>query len=443
MAQSTFLENELKNLSTLVGKLSNTIETSEKRKERQRSMSPPTGYTLGYRSSPMDKGFTPQYSSPSPLTKNFNRDRSPTQSVNLRPGWYSPNKQQSSPNRGFGQGQYVGIQYSPNRPYQNQMRSPQYREQEQNRGQYQGQFRGFTPPQYSFQRSPPQNMNARRPFYSPEKSMINLDGLHLVRKDNGQNQNFHDVTRVRQEGRCLSQEEKGQDNNVKEDLDENKKKSNHTEKVNDTVQRPEAFLNLPEILVRQTKGQNLLMPVIFNNIKIEVTVDTAAMVTLADYGMLTEQQLKKSSEKIRLKGLGSQEFEGKLIRDVTIQIGKSTVVWHKGVLNLKDNNITFADEILPLKLVNTNQGLSVSRVIVPETITVPAISIKIISVKIETSVNGDYIIEPYVVNKNILISASIGKGNLGQVHVINDSNNIVKINLGGREPECHPRGMEK
>ncbi|CAC5415621.1 unnamed protein product [Mytilus coruscus] len=174
------------------------------------------------------------------------------------------------------------------------------------------------------------------------------------------------------------------------------------------------------------------------------------MVTLADYGMFTEQQLKKSSEKIVLKGLGSQEGEGKLIRDVTIQIGKSTVVWdvcatkltdkvllgldflssQKGVLYLKDNNITFADEILPLKLVNTNQGLSVSRVIVPETITEPAFSIKIISVKNETSVNGDYIIEPYVVNKNILISASIGKGILGQVQVINDSNDIVKLNQG-------------
>ncbi|CAC5409273.1 unnamed protein product [Mytilus coruscus] len=63
-------------------------------------------------------------------------------------------------------------------------------------------------------------------------------------------------------------------------------------------------------------------------------------------------------------------------------------------------------DVCPKKLVNANQGLSVSRVVVPETITVHANSI------------------------NILISASIGRGNLGQVRVINDSNQIVKLKEG-------------
>ncbi|CAC5360378.1 unnamed protein product [Mytilus coruscus] len=79
----------------------------------------------------------------------------------------------------------------------------------------------------------------------------------------------------------------------------------------------------PEILVRQTAGQHLLIPVIFNNIKIEATVDTAAIATLADY-MVWDVRATKVTDKV-LFGL---DF-----------ISKQT-----GVINLKDNNITFTDD---------------------------------------------------------------------------------------------------
>ncbi|CAC5409272.1 unnamed protein product [Mytilus coruscus] len=208
MPQSTCLENELKNLSSLVGKLSNTTETSEKRSERQRSVSPISGYTPNYRSSQLNVGFTPQYCSPPPANANFNRDRSPMQGSNLRPQWYSPNNSQFSPNRGFGQGQFAGRQYSPNRPYQNQ--SPQYRgqytgqlrdftpQQQEQRGQYQGQLRGFTPQQHGFQSSSPQNMNAHRPFYSPEKSMYTRE-QNIPRPNLGQNKSMSPAMNTKEE----------------------------------------------------------------------------------------------------------------------------------------------------------------------------------------------------------------------------------------------------
>ena len=54
MQGQTCLEQENKNLSSLVGKLSSSIEDNviERRKERQRSSSPVTGYTPGYKSPP-------------------------------------------------------------------------------------------------------------------------------------------------------------------------------------------------------------------------------------------------------------------------------------------------------------------------------------------------------------------------------------------------------
>ena len=125
MQRQTCLEQEIKNLSSLVGKLSSSIEDNviERRTERQMSSSPVTGYTPGYKSPPR---YIPQYRSQSPV-QTYNSGRSAPQSVNLRPEWYSPNgRQQFSPNRG-------GYQ------------SPNFRDQGRGQSQYQGQYKGFMP----------------------------------------------------------------------------------------------------------------------------------------------------------------------------------------------------------------------------------------------------------------------------------------------------------
>ena len=99
MQRQTCLEQEIKNLSSLVGKLSSSIEDNviERRKERQSSSSPVTGYTPGYKSPPR---YIPQYRSQSPV-QTYNSGRSSQQSVNLSPEWNSPNRrQQFSPIRG-------------------------------------------------------------------------------------------------------------------------------------------------------------------------------------------------------------------------------------------------------------------------------------------------------------------------------------------------------
>ena len=260
----------------------------------------------------------------------------------------------------------------------------------------------------------------------------------------------------------MAQEETGQvyecdneildlENEGDENIEDKFEKQQETDDIAKVQERSEIFaVEMPEIVVRQTAGQTLLMPVTFNGLKMDAIVDTAAMVTLADYSLFTEHQLKTSCDKMKLKGIGNQEVEGTLIKDVEISIGRSRVYWdvcathladkillgldflsaQKGVLNFKENTMTISDEEIPLKLVEGNKDLSISRVIVPETVVVPPNSVIVIPVKIEASLEQDYVIEPYIVNTDILISASIGRGPTGQVNVVNDSNHSVKLKQG-------------
>ena len=67
---------------------------------------------------------------------------------------------------------------------------------------------------------------------------------------------------------------------------------------------------------------------------------------------------------------------------------------------------------------------------VPENTTILPNSMKSTLVELETLVEEDYIIEPYWIHHNILISASIGRGKIGLINIINDSNQIVKLQGG-------------
>ena len=67
---------------------------------------------------------------------------------------------------------------------------------------------------------------------------------------------------------------------------------------------------------------------------------------------------------------------------------------------------------------------------VPENTTIFPNSMKSALVELETLIEGDYIIEPYLIHANILISTSIGRGKTGQINIINDSNQIVKLRGG-------------
>ena len=109
----------------------------------------------------------------------------------------------------------------------------------------------------------------------------------MVQNEGGRlNQNY-DTEGAKQEGQCLSQEKEGQ-------------QSDKLPELNKIIDMEE-----PEILVyRQTSGHSLLIPLKFNNNIIKATVDTAVMVTLADYSLFTKRQLSESQEVVKLKGLG-------------------------------------------------------------------------------------------------------------------------------------------
>ena len=207
-----------------------------------------------------------------------------------------------------------------------------------------------------------------------------------------------------------------------------KKEGQHSVKLN---KEPKIINNAkPEILVyRQTPGRSLVIPIKFNNNIIKTTVDTADMITLADNRMFTEQQLSESQEFVKLQGLGNQEVMGKLIKSVEIKIGQLTILWdvcatkltdtvllglyflsaQQGLVNLKNLTITFGHETVGAEFAGSKANLTVSRVMVPENTTIFPKSMKSALVELEILIKDDYIIKPYSIHENILISASIGR----------------------------------
>ena len=241
MQRQTCLEQEIKNLSSLVGKLSSSIEDNVvERTARQMSSSPVTGYTPGYKSPPR---YMPQYHSQSPV-QTYNSGRSAPQSVNLRPEWYSPNgRQQFSPNRG-------GYQ------------SPNFRDQGRGQGQYQGQNKGFTPsPRTSIQRQSTESVSSTINFQS--ESEINIPtqcckGTKQLHDSNVSQKRTFKREGIRADGQHLVQNEGGQlnQNYDAEGAKQEGLQSDKLPELSKIIDKEE-----PEILVyRQTSGHSLLIP---------------------------------------------------------------------------------------------------------------------------------------------------------------------------------------
>jgi hypothetical protein len=91
------------------------------------------------------------------------------------------------------------------------------------------------------------------------------------------------------------------------------------------------------------------MPIQFYNNSIKATVDTAAMITLADHRMFTKQQLSESQEFVKLQGLGNQEVMGKLIKNVEIKIGQLTILWDVCATKLTDTVLLELDIFISSK----------------------------------------------------------------------------------------------
>ena len=79
-------------------------------------------------------------------------------------------------------------------------------------------------------------------------------------------------------------------------------------------------------------------------------------------------------------------------------------------MDLKNLTITYGHETVGAEFSGSKANLSVSRVMIPENTTIFPNSMKSALVELETLIEGDYIIEPYLIHANILISASIGRG---------------------------------
>jgi hypothetical protein len=208
----------------------------------------------------------------------------------------------------------------------------------------------------------------------------------MVQNKGGQINQSYQTERVKQKGQCLSQKKEGQ----------------HSVKLN---KEPKIINNgEPDILVyRQTSGRSLVIPIQFNNNTIKATVDTADMITLADYRMFTKQQLSESQEFVKLQGLGNQEVMGKLIKNVEIKIGQLTILWdvcatkltdtvllgsyflsaQKGLVDLKNLTITFGHETVGAEFAGSKANLTVSRVMVPEHTTIFPNSMKSALVELE------------------------------------------------------------
>jgi hypothetical protein len=78
-------------------------------------------------------------------------------------------------------------------------------------------------------------------------------------------------------------------------------------------------------------------------------------------------------------------------------------------VNLKNLTITFGHETVGAEFAGSKANLTVSRVMVPENTTIFPKSMKSALVELEILIKDDYIIKPYSIHENILISASIGR----------------------------------
>ena len=96
----------------------------------------------------------------------------------------------------------------------------------------------------------------------------------------------------------------------------------------------------------------------------------------------------------------------------TVLLGLDLLSAQMGLVDFKNLVITFGQETLRAEMSGTKANSSVSRVMFPENTTIFPNSMKSALVELETLIEEDYIIEPYLIHANILISASIGRGKI-------------------------------
>jgi hypothetical protein len=147
---------------------------------------------------------------------------------------------------------------------------------------------------------------------------------------------------------------------------------------------------------------------------------------------------------------------GRIVKNVHIKIGSQTITWdvctatlrydvilgldfleaHKAVIRLGAETVKINGELIQAKLVaNQTTENSVARILLHETINIPANSMMTVAVPLKEPLRGNFIMEPVPITK-VLIASSLCTGNVCPVNLVNDSNQYVKRYCTGTNRGC-------
>ena len=209
---------------------------------------------------------------------------------------------------------------------------------------------------------------------------------------------------------------------------------------------------------------NAIIPCSVNGCSTLALVDTGSQVTVINFDLFDKFEVKsKLTGKFLLQGVNeNMNTEAWLIQGISISFGSSTYKWdvlvasvkdqiiigmdfmcHFGVkLNFMDYTFTLQGEVLEFNHVRSKSNgiFETCRVFIDKKLTVPGNSVMLVAAKTSVSSNNDFVFEPAVDNKGLLIPRTLCRGEMFvPLQVVNDSTNdiVLKPNhVLGHAVEC-------
>uniref|UniRef100_K1Q1J5 Uncharacterized protein n=1 Tax=Magallana gigas TaxID=29159 RepID=K1Q1J5_MAGGI len=188
------------------------------------------------------------------------------------------------------------------------------------------------------------------------------------------------------------------------------------------------------------------------------------MITLINESLIPDNQLA-TNELITLKGKGSNIMHGRLIKGVAFAIGNLHVSWnccavpiddemilgldflarYHGIVNIKECTISLKNNTFQVNLISNLKQHPNSYVQIQRTMCIPPNTIVIVPVQLENQLTGEYVVSTVRLNSELLVSLTLGRGNITAMSFINDSCTAVKIKEGTvvREAEAYAESQEE
>lgn len=228
---------------------------------------------------------------------------------------------------------------------------------------------------------------------------------------------------------------------------------NGTEYKNNTNIRTDTQANVTvyEAKLPETMGWTMTIPITIKGKRISAVVDTAAQATIISEELLKNLNIPvQSNSSIGVRGVGHIQTEGKLLSQLTIQVGKNhypvdmlvmdtTDPFIVGldflksvgaVLDINANIVMIGDEVIPatMKRNLSNEEVVICRVKLCRKTTIPPNSGRMLKCHMDNATTGDFAIEPVHRHKQVWIPDSVvNGGNIINICVMNLTDKPVTI----------------